>query len=92
MLESGLTFPSLGVFPTQGSNPRLLFDRQILYHRVKENTCFNNYSASIAVCQALYPGLERQERISKIPVLRVHGLGGERLETNYDVISAALKL
>ena len=29
---SGLPFPSLGIFPTQGSNLHLLVGRQILYH------------------------------------------------------------
>ena len=29
---SGLPFPSLGIFPTQGSNPSLLPCRQLLYH------------------------------------------------------------
>ena len=29
---SGLPFPSLGIFLTQGSNPSLLHCRQILYH------------------------------------------------------------
>ena len=28
---SGLPFPSLGIFPTQGSNPGLLHCRQMLY-------------------------------------------------------------
>ena len=30
--RSGLTFPSQGVFPTQGSNSSLLFGRWVLYH------------------------------------------------------------
>ena len=29
---SGLPFPSLGIFPTQGLNPGLSHCRQILYH------------------------------------------------------------
>ena len=50
--QSGLSFLLQGIFPTQGSNPRLLQCWQVLYHWANSEALYLLATPLIAACQA----------------------------------------